>query len=182
MEEIWKPIKGYEKRYYISNMGRIYGIGIQRKKRSGFKNSHIDKKTGYLMVTLFDGNKKTSCLVHRLIANAFIPNPENKKYVDHINTIRTDNRIENLRWVTAKENINNPITLQKHIGVKRSEESKMKMRKAQKTMKPVKCVETNKIYISIREAARQTGLHITPITECCNNKRSHHHGFHWVFV
>ena len=182
MEEVWKPVKGYENRYLISNKGRIFGIGIQRKKRIGFKKAHLNKNSGYMMVTLYDGRKKTAALLHRLIAECFIPNPENKMYVDHINTIRTDNRIENLRWVTAKENINNPLTFQKHIGYKPSEESIDKMRKAQKTMKAVKCVETNKTYISIKEAARQTGLHITPITECCNNKRSHHHGFHWVFV
>lgn len=118
--EIWKDIEGYPN-YSISNLCRI-----KRKKYSFFskdgkvrhKKEYILKlthKNGYLVVRLFNGSSPYGRLesVHRLIAKAFIPNPDNKPYIDHINTIRDDNRIENLRWCTTKENANNPNTIEK---------------------------------------------------------------------
>lgn len=113
MEE-WKDIKGYEGLYQVSNEGRVFSIR-KNKLLSPVKN----KKSGYIQVSL---NKNTH-LVHRLVAEAFIPNTENKPVVDHINTIRTDNRIENLRWVTQKENNNNPITKKKYSESKMGEKN-----------------------------------------------------------
>ena len=67
---------------------------------------HIERPDGYMMVGLSKNGKVKTFLVHRLLALAFIPNPENKTDVDHINGIKDDNRLENLRWVTHKENMN----------------------------------------------------------------------------
>ena len=102
MEEIWKNIKGYGNICQVSNFGRI-------KCDKSIKTPYKEKK-GYLRIAL----KGKKHLVHRLVAEAFIPNPENKPYIDHINTDRTDNRVENLRWVTNKENCNNPISKQNY--------------------------------------------------------------------
>lgn len=91
--------------YWISNMGRVVGPkGTLLKLKS---------QNGYLKISYWNGKCVNSALVHRLVATAFIPNPENKPEVDHINTIRDDNRVENLRWVTTKENLNNPLTKKK---------------------------------------------------------------------
>ena len=122
MEEIWVDIKGYEGFYQVSNQGRVRSVereiirnGRTTKLKGRVLKQNVDSK-GYLCVNLSKENKTKTVRVHRLIAIAFIPNPENKPYIDHINTIRTDNRIENLRWATIEENANNPLSVEKQIG------------------------------------------------------------------
>lgn len=110
--EIWKDIKGYEDKYQVSNLGRIKRID-RNIEIIGSSNSK-----GYLAVKLtMNGICKTKT-IHRLVAETFIPNFHNKSEVDHINTVRTDNRVQNLRWVTHKENCNNPIS-KKHYSAMR---------------------------------------------------------------
>ena len=118
--EIWKPVVGYEGIYEVSSLGRVkktaYIMYSIRNKASPRAERILKQKyfKGYKRVSLRkDGSNKTA-FVHRLIAMAFIPNPERKPCIDHINTIRDDNRIENLRWCTTRENNNNEITKQKH--------------------------------------------------------------------
>lgn len=99
---------GNQNRYEISNFGRI------RKNGRIVKDGDLtfNKETGYLIAPGKIGSKVF--YVHRLVAEYFIDNPENKPCVDHINTIRTDNHIDNLRWCTTKENHNNTTTLLNH--------------------------------------------------------------------
>ena len=116
-EEIWKPIKDYEGLYEVSSIGRVRSLGreiIDSKGRKQCFKERILKlqydRYGYLYVPLRNRDNRKKFKVHRLVAEAFIPNPKNKPCVDHINTIRDDNRVENLRWVTVKENSNNELT------------------------------------------------------------------------
>lgn len=103
-------------------------------------------KSGYLFVSLFQDGKNKIFLLHRLIAEAFIPNPDGKPCIDHINGDKTDNRVENLRWCTHEENMNNPITKKRlsesRIGMKFSEEHKKHLSEKAKT----KVGELNNFY------------------------------------
>lgn len=111
-KEIWKDIKDYNGLYQISNLGRVKSLGNSATRKEKIRKLKTDKK-GYYIINLFKNGKTKNYRVHRLVAEAFIPNPENKPEIDHINTIRCDNRVENLRWVTPKENKNNPLTIDK---------------------------------------------------------------------
>lgn len=112
MNEIFKDVEGFEGLYQISNLGRVKSLNRTVISSNG-KVRNLKEKimkpcligTGYVTVVLYTG-KKTIKLkhIHRLIALHFIPNPDNKPQVNHINSIRNDNRLVNLEWVTPREN------------------------------------------------------------------------------
>tara|TARA_R110000824_G_scaffold305207_2_gene493056 strand:+ start:82 stop:522 length:441 start_codon:yes stop_codon:yes gene_type:complete len=93
-------IKGFE-RYTVTKEGLVHSIRADKLLK------HSPNHAGYYRVSLYKDKKKYDKFIHRLIAEHYIPNPDNKPFIDHINRIRTDNRIENLRWVTHQENCNN---------------------------------------------------------------------------
>ena len=133
--EIWKDIEGFEKKYQISNMGRVKALNFKRSGKEKIMKQSFNGR-GYLKVGLRKDGKFKTLKVHRLVAQTFIENKENKPCVDHKNTIRTDNRVENLRFVTHKENNNNELT-RKHNsesqkGRKHTEEGKKKISEAHK--------------------------------------------------
>lgn len=100
MGEIWKTIDGYEN-YQVSNMGNVKNI-ITGKILKGQNNGK-----GYLHVSLYDNNHKCKIImIHRLVAKAFIPNPNNLPQVNHIDECKTNNRADNLEWITSEDNIN----------------------------------------------------------------------------
>jgi hypothetical protein len=110
MEEIWKKVENYEGYYEVSNFGRIRSVNRKIKASRGSTRIREGKimipqlKKNYYEINLSKLSDTKNYILHRLIAKAFIPNPLNKKEVNHINGIGTDNRIENLEWVTAREN------------------------------------------------------------------------------
>ena len=121
-KEIWKPLEGFDGLYEVSNMGKVrslkrkidapYLINQQKKSVGGIILKPTIDKDGYERVNIHTATKRKNFYVHVAVAKAFIPNEQNKPFIDHINCNRRDNRTCNLRWVTAKENQNNLLTRQ----------------------------------------------------------------------
>jgi hypothetical protein len=99
MNEIWKDVAGYEGIYLVSNLGRVMRVKNNKSLRL------IKTRSGYLRCGLCKDSVQKLYAVHRLVATAFLPNPENKSQVNHINGNKEDNRMENLEWATPSENI-----------------------------------------------------------------------------
>ena len=97
MKEEWKDVIGYEGLYQVSTLGRVYS------KKTNLYLVQMSKR-GYMAVNLYFNRKMSTRTVHRLVALAFIPNPENKPQVNHIDYDRTNNKLSNLEWVTVQEN------------------------------------------------------------------------------
>ncbi len=100
---IWKDVVGYEGIYMVSSNGDVKALNPQRRKNRKVLSQCINS-SGYLVIGLIKDGVQKLKYVHTLITTAFLENPENKKFTNHKNSIRTDNRLENLEWCTAKEN------------------------------------------------------------------------------
>lgn len=117
--ENWKQINGYKPIYQVSNLGRIRSLARATNDNGGLfhRKERIlkyGKSRGYLLVYLYmENGKKKTIPVHQIVAKAFLPNPDNKPEVDHIDGDKTNNCVDNLRWVTHQENCANPITSKK---------------------------------------------------------------------
>lgn len=112
---VWKSIKGFEGFYEVSNTGEVKALErlVENNGSPQHKHEKILKQGGtgrYKMVSLCKDGKVYPRTVHRLVAEAFIPNPDNKPNVDHIDTNPLNNNVDNLRWVTQSENGLNPLT------------------------------------------------------------------------
>lgn len=194
-QEEWRPVIGYEGLYEVSNMGRVRTVSryiVYKNGRIDYHRKSIIKQgmnKGYLYVTLCkDGFIRTKS-VHRLVAETFIPNILNKPCIDHINTIKNDNRVENLRWVTHKENMNNGITKMKIKG-RNNKTAAIKMKRTRIKNGYTKMVYQFLFdgtliaeYYGVSEASKKTGIPSSNISKCCNTCESNYtaRGFLWSY-
>ena len=174
MQEIWKDVVGYEGLYQVSNLGRIKTF--ERKRFKKIENSFLMKKTGreIIMKTSKNcGGYETVCLhrngeikqfkVHRLVAMAFIPNPNNLPQINHKDENKANNSVENLEWCT--ERYNNSYGTRK-----------------ERASKSVYCVELNKTYKSMTEAGKEIGLPFGNISKVCRGQNKTCAGYHWRYA
>lgn len=186
--EEWLPVKGWENLYEVSSLGRVKSL--PREKRLPIEGVYIsdekilrpiryhsrlkkDRKDDnyYYQVALWRNGKNVMAPVHRLVAEAFIPNPQQKPWVNHINGNKGDNRVCNLEWVTASENAKHSVYVlgNKPLGAKR---------------KKILCAETGIVFNGVREAASMIGVTASAISQAAHNylgdKTSG--GFHWKII
>lgn len=197
MKETWKPIKNYEGLYEVSNKGQVRSLNYKRTGEIKILKLRVNKY-GYLQVHLSKNGKHYAKSIHRLVAQTFIPNPNNYSQVNHKDEKRDNNNVENLEWCNCKYNnnygnrnkkISESISGEKHFmyGKHHTESTKNKLRVAfsgvnnpmygmkgdkSPVAKKVKCVNTGEIFNSIREAGDFCNMkHPSNISECCKGKR-----------
>lgn len=184
MEEIWRTIKDYERLYQVSNLGRVKSLNYNHTKQE-----KILKQNGklYLQVTLFKNRKRTKKLVHRLVAEAFIPNPYNLRYINHKNRngknnfvyVNPDGTVDfgksNLEWCTQKYNVNYDGCLERRAMSQRNNNCS----------KPIIQYSLNGEFIkewpSTKEIQRTLGICHSNISKCCKGERKTCCGFIWRF-
>lgn len=187
INEVWKDIKGYEGIYQVSSMGKVRSINriityfnpIQNTYKRTFVGkvlrAGLCKKTGYLKVNLLNKTKS----VHRLVAEAFIPNPEYKKDVNHKNGKKTDNCVENLEWATRSENIQHSFKV-----LHRKAGGLGMFGKNNKISKIVQQIKDGKIiaeFYGCNEAQRKTGIKARSISAVCCGHRKRTGGYFWKY-
>ena len=187
MEELWKDIEGYEGIYQVSNMGRVRSLDrivpalnrMTGEVQDYFRRGKVLKQTkvfgGYLAVGFIvrSEGKRENCFVHRLVAKAFVPGYREDLDVNHKDEDKTNNRADNLEWVTRQENIN--------YGTGKWRRHKFNARQVQQLTMDGKPVAT---FPTIAEAARQTGIDASNIQCCLKGKRGQYQagGYRWKHI
>lgn len=173
MKEEYKVIDGYED-YLISNYGKVFNV-----KRGKFLKLSKGRNE-YLRVDLSKNGKSKQFLVHRLVAQAFIPNPLGLDTVDHIGS-KTDNRVCNLRWLTRSENASR--FFKEQMTQEQREHYKENYKKVcEANKKPIICLETNKIYESITQAEKELNIDHRNICRVLKGKIRQTHGLHFKYL
>lgn len=176
MKEEWKDIVGFEGLYQISNMGRVKSLNYRKTGREKIRKA-CKNSDGYLYLCLYKNNKAKYYTIHILVAQAFIPNPYNLPQINHIDENKENNHVDNLEWITCKENINHG------THNKRSAENR---RNDPKRSKPVIAIDkvTGLIveFPSAREAERVLRIDQSSITKCCKGRLKSTGGFAWYYA
>ena len=184
-KEFWLNVVGFNGLYRVSNIGTVSSLkrgshfGKKPSSKWYVKKSSKDKN-GYEVVALFNKSRKMF-KVHRLVAMAFIPNPENKPCVNHINGCPFDNRVENLEWATISENTKHAFSELNRVPYFLGRTGSLC-----KTSKSIKQIDIGtktllNIFGSIREASRKTGVHKSSIIKSAKTNKSTK-GYLWQYA
>lgn len=170
--EIWREVEGYEG-YQVSNFGRVKSLNYQRTNQERVLRP-LKISSGYLQVVLWKDRKAKRLLVHRLVAQAYIPNPNNYPQVNHKDEDKTNNCVENLEWVTASYNTNFGTRNERIMATHNT-------RKTCRAEQPVIASRngTERLFKSQMEAARQLGLYVGCVNNCLLGRQ--HHAGGWAF-
>lgn len=172
--EEWRPVVGYEGLYEVSNLGKVASLNYNgtgnRKELKPIKTHH-----GYLNVRLYKGGTWRGVRVHRIVANAFVPNPDNLQEINHKDENPANNVASNLEWCSHKYNCNYGSRIERQ----RNSMTNGKLSKAIVSILPDGTIEE---YPSMAEASRQLNCSQGRISDCCLGKiKTYHHGRRWAF-
>lgn len=177
MKEIYKPVHGYENKYMISNLGNVMSLDYQNTRKPKVLKP-IKHHLGYLLVHLGESKIK---MIHTLVAEAFIPNPEQKGFVNHIDGNKQNNVVSNLEWVTSRENINHAI----RTGLRDPHKNNHPKGKDVVNSKPVdqysKSGEFIKHWDCMSDAARAIGCNPCMIVNNASGRTKSAHGYVWKY-
>lgn len=181
--EEWRTVKGFEGCYEVSNLGRIYSYPRPYCKGGYSYGNKVGK--GYFQCTLSNRGKRLQIKVHNLVYKTFVGEIPEGYEIHHINRIRTDNRLENLQLLTKEEHklLHSKREIKSH---NQSTETRKKMQNSSKSKKTVIMLDSNgdilNMFVSTKEAEKQTGLHRRNIASCCKGKRKTCGGFYFRFL
>ena len=160
----WKPVVGFEEHYLVSDSGQVWSL-----YRHKALTPAIDRY-GYEKVALWKDNKAHPRTVHRLVAQAFVPNPNNLTTVNHINEDKRDNRAVNLEWMSIADNDNHG-----------TRNERMADTKSKSPVERISSDGTIVIYKGVKDAWRKTGINRSSISLCCKNIRKTAGGYKWRY-
>ena len=169
--EHWKAIAGYEGIYEVSDMGRVKSLNYNRTRNEKILKPR-KTNNGYLRVSLCKDGHTKQTLVHRLVAKAFIPNPNNLKTVNHKDEVKTNNTVGNLEWISQKDNLNYG-THNKRVGEALSKKVQMFDKSTGELLAT---------FPSTCEAERVTGINHGNISKCCKGNRWSVGGYIWRYI
>ena len=190
--EIWKEIRGYDGLYQISNWGRVKSLERIDNNNHPIKEKILTpqkNKYGYYKIILSKNGKQKSFQIHRLVYETFVGEIPDGMQCNHINEIKTDNRLENLNLMTSKENSNwgtrNERIGETKKGMKLSEETKNKMKNHPNKSKIILQIDLNGNIIadfpSLCEVERQFGYERASVSRCCLGKQKTSYGYKWQY-
>lgn len=187
-DEEWRDVVGYEGIYMVSSFGRV--VSLQREVRNGISSKKVipfsfKKPTVFSttenykrhIITLCKDRKKKTLLLHRIVSDAFINNPNNYPEIDHIDGNPLNNMVSNLRRCDRKMNMNNPIT------IRRNSISKLGKYNTPKSKKVIQLYDSKpiKIFNSAYDAGRK-GYNWRNVGQCCRGEKHTHKGYQWMFL
>lgn len=198
--EIWKDIKGYEGIYQVSNLGRVKSLprivicsnGCKKNYKSKILKSKFEKD-GYLRIGLTKFSKETKKYIHRLVAETFVPNPNNYSEVNHIDENKSNNKAINLEWCTRKYNMNYGNRIKKQVAhtnykkiASKIDYKALSVLQKSATQKAVyqysKEYKFIKRWSSFSQVENELGIHHSNIVACCTGRRKSTGGYIWSYT
>lgn len=169
MIEEWREVYGFDVLYEVSNLGRVR---TKYHGKSGYGNEYrylipLDNGNGYLRLNLQSNQRPRTTYIHRLVAEAFVPNPNGYAEINHKDENKRNNRFDNLEWCEHIYNCN--------YGTRNE-------RTSRKNEKSIRCVETGIVYASLREAAEVMDIGVTAIGNCLKGRSKSCRGYTWEYV
>lgn len=184
--EIWKPVVGYEGLYEVSNLGNVKSLNYMRRNVIKVLKARTNSG-GYKFIELHKNKKHKNFLIHRLVAQAFIPNPNNLPQVNHKDENKQNNCVDNLEWCDAKYNIKYGTCIQRRMQKMMGEKHPWfgKFSKEHHSSKPI-IQSVLGIFVKrwdcVADIERETGFRQGNISSCAIGKRKSAYGFNWNYV